>query len=55
MLPEVTRLVSGGGREGLLRSSDGKEPAGNSGDPGVILGREDHLEKGMATHSNILV
>ena len=34
--------------------SDGKEPACNVGDPGSILGREGPLEKGKATHSNIL-
>ena len=36
-------------------SSAGKESACNAGDPGLILGWEDPLEKGMATHSNILV
>ena len=34
--------------------SDGKESACNAGDLGLILGREDPLEKGMATHSSIL-
>ena len=33
---------------------DGKEFACNVGDPGSILGWEDPLEKGMATHSSIL-
>ena len=32
----------------------GKESAYNAGDPGLIPGREDSLEKGMATHSSIL-
>ena len=35
-------------------SSDGKESACNVGDLGLILGWEDLLEKGKATHSNIL-
>ena len=34
--------------------SDGKESAHNEGDPGSIPGREDALEKGMATLSSIL-
>ena len=34
--------------------SVGKESAGNAGDLGSILGREDPLEKEMATHSSIL-
>ena len=34
--------------------SVGKESACNAGDPGSILGREDPLEKEMATHSSIL-
>ena len=34
--------------------SDVKESACNSGDSGSIPGREDPLEKGMATHSSIL-
>ena len=33
--------------------SDSKETACNAGDPGSILGQEDPLEKGMATHSII--
>ena len=37
---------------GFLGGSDGKESASNAGDPGSS--REDHLEKGMATHSSIL-
>ena len=39
---------------GLPGGSDGKESAYNAGDPGSILGREDPLEKGMATHFSIL-
>ena len=31
-----------------------KESACNAGDLGLILGWEDTLEKGMATHSSIL-
>ena len=34
--------------------SAGKESACNTGDLGLILGWEDPLEKGMATHSSIL-
>ena len=34
--------------------SDGKESACNTGDPGLIPGSGDPLEKGMATHSSIL-
>ena len=34
--------------------SDGKESAYSARDLGSILGREDLLEKEMATHSNIL-
>ena len=39
---------------GFPGGSDGKESAWNAGDLGSILGREDLLEKGMATHSSIL-
>ena len=31
-----------------------RKPACNAGDPGLILGQEDPLEKGMASHSSIL-
>ena len=41
--------------QGFLRSSNGKEPACSAGDPGSSLGQEDPLEKGLATHSGILV
>ena len=34
---------------GFPDSSDGKESAFYAGDPGLILGWEDTLEKGMAT------
>ena len=42
-------------REGFFDGSEGKESACNAGDQGLIpsLGRS--LEKGMATHSSILV
>ena len=33
---------------------NGKESACNAGDLGSTLGSEDPLEKGIATHSNIL-
>ena len=39
---------------GFPDSSDGKESACNTGYPGLILGEEDPLEKGMETHSIIL-
>ena len=39
---------------GFPGGSDGEESACNAGDLGSILGREDPLEKGMATHSSIL-
>ena len=42
------------GKEGFPDSSVGKESACNAGDPGSIPGREDPLEKGLATHSSIL-
>ena len=35
-------------------SSAGKESACNAGDPGLISGLKDLLEKGQATHSSIL-
>ena len=35
--------------------SEGKEYAFNAGDLGSIPGQEDPLEKGIATHSSILV
>ena len=35
--------------------TDGKESAHNAGDQVQSLGQEDPLEKGMATHSTILV
>ena len=35
--------------------SDDKEPPCNAGDPGSIPGLGRYLEKGMATHSNVLV
>ena len=40
--------------KGFHGGSDGKESTCNVGDPSSNLGREDPLEKGMATHSNIL-
>ena len=38
-----------------LETSDSKELASNVGDPGSLPGKEDTLEKGMATHSSFLV
>ena len=39
---------------GFPAGSDGKESACNVGDLGLTLGREDPLEKELATHSSIL-
>ena len=39
---------------GFPNGSAGKESTCNAGDLGSILSWEDPLEKGMATHSNIL-
>ena len=39
---------------GFPGSSAGKESICNAGDPSLILGWEDPLEEGMATHSSIL-
>ena len=39
---------------GFPGGSDSKESACNVGDPGSVLGWEDPLDKGMATHSYIL-
>ena len=41
--------------QGFSGGSDGKESACNAEDPCSTLGQEDPLEKGMATHSSILV
>ena len=38
---------------GFPGGSDGEESACNGGDPGLILGWEDPLEKGMAAHSSV--
>ena len=40
---------------GFPGGSEGKESTCNAGDLGLILCQEKPLEKGMATHSNILV
>ena len=40
---------------GFADGSDDKESACNAGDRVQYLGWEDSLEKGMATHSSILV
>ena len=40
--------------EGFHGSSLGEESTCNAGDPSLILGWEDPLEKGMLTHSSIL-
>ena len=53
---EVTEVLgrSLGWVLGFPGGSDFNESACNVGDLGSILGWEDPLEKGMATHSNIL-
>ena len=40
--------------KGFPGGSDSKESACNAGDLGPILGWEDPLGKGMATHSSVL-
>ena len=40
---------------GLPYGSDNKESDCNAGDQGSIFAQEDRLQKGMATHSHILV
>ena len=40
--------------KGFPGGLDGKESACNAGNLGSIPGREDPLEKGMATHSSVL-
>ena len=49
----VYGIQKNGTDEGFLDGSDGKESTYNAGDPGLIPGLEDILEKGMATHSSI--
>ena len=41
-------------QEGFLGGSYDEESTCRAGDPGSIPGREDPLEKGMATHSSVL-
>ena len=43
-----------GGRLGFPGGSDGKESTRNAGDLSFLLGWEDALEEGMATHSSTL-
>jgi len=43
-----------GSLSGFPGGSDSKESACKAGDPVLILGWEDPLEKGMATHSRVL-
>ena len=50
-------ILSGAGPLGLPRGHSSKESAysaGDTGDMGSVLGREDPLEEGMATHSSVL-
>ena len=39
---------------GFPGGSRGKESAYSAGDPRSVLGQENHLEKGMATHTSLL-
>ena len=50
-------ILSGARPLGLPQWLSGKESAcsaGDTGDMGSVLGREDPLEEGMATHSSVL-
>ena len=52
----LTKLIVGSwGFPSGLSSKKSACNAREAGDPGLILGREDPLEKEMATHSSILV
>ena len=42
------------GDVGFPDGADSEESAFNAGDSGLIPGQDDHLERGMATHSSIL-
>ena len=42
------------GTASLVVHTVSKESACNAGDPGLIPGQEDPLEKGMITHSSLL-
>ena len=42
------------GEDGTYLEILGFPGCSNAGDPGLTLGREDPLEKGMATHSSVL-
>ena len=54
-MASLIALGKDGGKRGAFPdSSVGKKSACNAGDPGLILGREDPLEKGKVTHSSIL-
>ena len=51
----LERFDSGSTLEGGFPGGSGdKESACNAGDPGLIPGSEDPLEKGVAIHSSIL-
>ena len=52
--PLVFSVCEFGRLYGLPCGSGGKESTGNAGGMDSIPGQEDPLEKGMATHSNIL-
>ena len=41
-------------KQGFPGGSDSKESACSVGDPGLILGQEEPLEKEVSTHSSIL-
>ena len=48
------QILFGGAPKGFPGGSEVKASAWNAGDTGSIPGREDPLEKEMATHSSIL-
>ena len=53
-LPYLNNFYMTDCRWGFPSGSNGKESAWDAGGPGLIAGQEDPLEKGMATHSNVL-
>ena len=53
-LPYLNNFYMTDYRWGFPSGSNGKKSAWDPGGPGLIAGQEDPLEKGMATHSNVL-
>ena len=54
IIPRLRQLRVAVSHSGKLSSSEVKTSAYNAGDPDLILGREDPLEKAVATHSSTL-